>query len=130
MKKLIAAAAIALSIQNANAFTGPQLTWMVAATSAVSAIFTLIEGEVFGEPSTDGSTKSTSSSNWKNNNEALLRQVSEDAAAFVANDGQGATALLKTIIEATREEHLKIGYTNEATDTDIALALIAAVEGK
>ncbi len=130
MKKIIGVAAIALSIQSANAYTGPQLTWMVAASSAVSVLFTLIEGDVFGDSSsTDESSKNSSSSKWTNK-EALLKEVSEDAAAFIANEGQDASSLLQTFIKATRQEHAKAGNTDEATDLDIARALIAATGEK
>ena len=60
--------------------------------------------------------------------EALLGTASEDAAAFIANDGQNPSALLSQLIASARTEIAKSGATDTISDIELAQAILHAAE--
>ncbi len=62
------------------------------------------------------------------NKEAMLGTVSDEAAAFIANDGQNPSALLSNLIASARAEIKKSGVSEEFTDLEIAQALLHGAE--
>ncbi len=82
-----------------------------------------VAGSVVDATSEDAGITATDTSNI--HKQLIINAAADDAAAFIANDGQNATALLTQLLTLSREELSKQGIVDPVSDVEIAQAIVA-----